>query len=331
MRPIGLVELARIAEVSVATASRALANNPRVALATRERLQRLGQEHGFRLNQAASLLRKQRTQAIGVVVPLGHETGQSLADPFFVGLIGPLADALSAAGYDLLLSRVIPDRDTWLDDLVDSGRVDGVIVIGQSNQLETIERVSARYRRIVVWGANVPHAEEVSVGTDNVAGGALAARHLMSVGRKRLAFVGNPVIPEFQARYSGFRSAIAEFPDVTEIALNVHLTTERSYHEMAAFLDANPPPDGIFAASDVIAMSTIRAITEFGMRVPQDVSVVGYDDVSIARHTAPPLTTIRQDVVHGAQLLVDLLIKRIAGEPAQSVMMLPELVVRGSA
>ena len=331
MRPIGLVELARIAAVSVATASRALANNPRVADATRERIQQLAREHGFRLNHTASALRKQRTQAIGVVIPLGHETGQGFADPFFMGLIGPLADALSAAGYDLLLSRVIPDRATWLDDLVDSGRVDGVVVIGQSDQIDTIERVSARYRPIVVWGAQVPHAQEVSVGTDNTAGGMLAARHLMAVGRTRLAFVGNTAIPEFAARYAGFRAAIGTQTGVTETALDVHLTTEASYREMAAFLDANPPPDGIFAASDVIAMSTIRAITEHGLRVPQDVSVVGYDDVSIASHTAPPLTTVRQDVTRGAQLLVDLLIKRIAGETVESIVMTPELVVRGSA
>ena len=315
----------------MATASRALANSPRVATATRARIQALAIEHGFRLNHTASALRRQRTGAIGVVIPLGHETEQSLADPFFMGLIGPLADALAAAGYDLLLSRVIPNRDTWLDDLVDSGRVDGVIVIGQSDQIEAIERVSARYRPIVVWGARLAEAREVSVGTDNAAGGALAARHLIAAGRTRLVFVGNPAIPEFAARYAGFRAAVAGRAGVTEAALDVHLTTEASYREMAAFLAANPPPDGIFAASDVIAMSTIRAISEHGLRVPHDVAVIGYDDVGIARHTVPPLTTIRQDVARGAALLVELLLRRIAGEAAESVVMAPELVVRGSA
>lgn len=334
-RSVGLVDIARIAGVSPATVSRALANSPVVAEATRVRLQSLAREHGFRLNQTASALRRRRTGAIGVVIPLGHERGQALSDPFFMGLIAPLADALAEAGYDLLLSRVIPVDGEWLGDLVDSGRVDGVIVIGQSDQVAAIEETAARYQPLVVWGARLPGARQLSVGTDNVEGGRLAAEHLIARGRTRLAFLGNPDVPEFAARLSGFRAAVAASVAagraVTEQLLPVHLITSSARQEIDAFLRENPSPDGIAAASDVIAMSAMQVLAERGLRVPSDVSVVGYDDVPVARYTTPPLTTVRQDLEEGARLIVDRLIRRLRGEPVEAIEMTPVLVVRGSA
>ncbi|WP_010545833.1 LacI family DNA-binding transcriptional regulator [Sphingomonas elodea] len=328
---MGLVELAKIAGVSVSTASRALSNHPRVARGTRERIVALAQEHGFRLNQTASALRKQRTGAIGVVVPLGHEVDQALSDPFFMGLVGGLADALSRRGYDLFLSRVLPQGPGWLEDIIASGRVDGIILIGQSDQIDVIEQVAEDYERMVVWGAARLGSHQVTVGTDNVTGGELAARHLIARGCKRLAFLGNPEVPEFADRYRGFHAAIAEAQGVADMVVPIHLTVENAYQEMRDFLDANPAPDGVLAASDVIAMSAIRAFADRGLRVPADVAVVGYDDILLAGYTSPALTTIRQDVVHGADLLVELLLARIAGQTVGSVAMLPELIVRDSA
>ena len=131
MKTIGLVELAKIAGVHVSTVSRALDDNPRVSAKTKARIRALAEEHGFRLNQTASFFRRRRTGAVGVVFPLGHEVQQSLSDPFFMGLLGPLADALAEQRYDLLLSRVVPGDESWLENMVRSGRVDGIILIGQ--------------------------------------------------------------------------------------------------------------------------------------------------------------------------------------------------------
>lgn len=328
---MGLVELAKIAGVSVSTASRALSNHPRVANGTRERIVALAREHGFRLNQTASALRKQRTGAIGVVVPLGHEVDQALSDPFFMGLLGGLADALARRSYDLFLSRIVPQGPDWLDNIIASGRVDGILLIGQSDQIDVIERVASEYSRMVVWGAARLGSNQITVGTDNLTGGELAARHLIARGCKRLAFLGNPDVPEFADRYRGFHSVIAEAQGVEDRVVPIHLTVENAYHEMRTYLESNPAPDGVLAASDVIAMSTIRALAERGLRVPDDVAVVGYDDILLAGYTSPALTTIRQDVVHGADLMVELLLARIAGTSVGSVAMLPELILRDSA
>lgn len=331
MKTVGLVELAKIAGVAVSTVSRALDDSPRVAASTKARIKALAAEHGFRLNQTASALRKRRTGAIGVVIPLGHEVDQTLSDPFFMGLLGPVADALASNGFDLLLSRMIPQNAAWLDDVLTSGRVDGVILIGQSDQTDVIERAAGSLAPIVIWGAHRPGSSQITVGTDNILGGQLAARHLIGIGRRRLAFLGDPGVPEFADRHAGFHRTIVEADGAEEIVLPLHLTDQDAYEDMARFLAAHPAPDGIFAASDVIAMGAMRAISDQGLRVPQDVAIVGYDDISVAAHTLPPLTTIRQDVGRGARLLVDLLMRRLAGEAVEPVAMEPELILRGSA
>ena len=326
-----LAQIAELAGVSVATVSRALAGNPVIAEATRARIVALAQEHGFQVNQAARNLRLKRTGAIGVILPLGHEADQNLSDPFFMSLLGPLADAVADRGHDLLLSRVIPKDDRWLDRIVDAGRVDGVVIIGQSDQVEVIERVAERYRPMIVWGATMPGKAQVTVGSDNVAGGRMAAEHLLTQGRKRLAFFGNIEVPEFAARFAGFEQALAAAGIEQGTLLPMHLTSESSYREIEEYLAGHPSPDGIVAASDVIAMSALRALAGHGKRVPQDVGVIGYDDVLIATHTTPPLTTVRQDVTHGARTMIDLLFRRMEGAEAMSVSMAPELILRGSA
>ena len=183
-----LADLAKIAGVSVATVSRSLTGSSLIAEATRVRIVALAREYGFQVNQSARNLRLKRTGAIGVVLPLGHEADQHLSDPFFMSLLGPLADAVADRGYDLLLSRVIPKDDRWLDRIVDAGRVDGTVVIGQSDQIEAIERVAGRYRPLIVWGAAMPGGAQITVGSDNVAGGRIAARHLLAQGRTRLSW-----------------------------------------------------------------------------------------------------------------------------------------------
>jgi DNA-binding LacI/PurR family transcriptional regulator len=326
-----LAQLAELAGVSVATVSRSLAGNPVIAEATRSRIVALAREHGFQVNQAARNLRLKRTGAIGVVLPLGHEADQNLSDPFFMSLLGPLADAVANRGHDLLLSRIIPKDDRWLDRIVDAGRVDGVVLIGQSNQLDVIERVAQRYRAMIVWGADQPGKKQITVGSDNVAGGRMAAEHLLAQGRTRLAFFGNVEVPEFAARFAGFTQALTAAGHGRGTLVPLHLTSESSYGAIEDYLGKNPSPDGIVAASDVIAMSALRALAAHGKRVPQEVGVVGYDDVLIATHTTPPLTTIRQDVARGAEVMIDLLFCRMEGGEVKSVSMKPELILRSSA
>ena len=326
-------ELAVMAGVSTGTVSRALADSPLISIKTRSRIQALADEHGFRPNVMARNLRIQRTGAIGVLIPLGHETGQHISDPFFITMLGLLADALTERGYDLLLSRVIPTDGGWLARYVDSGRVDGVIVIGQSDQSAALDEVAARYRPLVVWGANQPGQVHCSVGCDNRKGGDIAASHLIARGARRIAFFGDPHAIEIRQRLDGCRDAMARAGLEDQLTvLPAHLVAEAAHPDIARFLAAtNPRPQGIVAASDVIAMSALRVLADMGLAVPGDVRVIGYDGLELGERTVPRLSTIRQDIGEGAAHLVDMLLRRIAGEDTASVVMDPELVVRSSS
>ncbi len=324
-----LAELALAAGVSAATVSRALAGNPMISVATRHRIAELARLHDFRPNQQARNLRLRRTQAIGVLLPLGHETGQHLSDPFFMAMLGHLGDELTERGYDLLLSRIIPDSDDWLDRMIDSGRTDGTVIIGQSNQAAALDRAAARGAPIVVWGTKLPGQTHCSVGSDNFAGGRLASEHLIAIGRRRLVFFGNPEAPEIAERERGVRFACAAVGASCD-TLAVHLTADEAYGQIVHYFGRHAVPDGIVAASDTIAMVALRVLAERGVRVPEDVGVVGYDDLDLAAHTTPPLTSVRQDIAQGAALLVELLMRRLNGEAIVSVVLPPELVVRRS-
>lgn len=326
-----LQEMAVLAGVSKATVSRALADNDLIALKTRRRIQDLAKEVGFTVNPAARMLRTRQSHTIALVLPLGHEKGQHLSDPFFMAILAYLADAVSMRGYDLLFRRVEPTHSNWLRQIIDTSRVDGVLVIGQSDQADVLQAVGAEYRPMVVWGESSVDQTYVSVGADNLEGGRLAATRLISKGRRRLAFLGNTAVPEFAARYEGFQAVLAEEANVSHVLAPAHLTSRDAYDAAEKLLNEYPDLDGIFAASDVVAMSVLRAAAACGRVVPDDLSVIGFDDVPIAAQSSPPLTTIRQDIEQGAMIMCDLLFERMKGGDCSSVRLPAELVVRASA
>jgi DNA-binding LacI/PurR family transcriptional regulator len=317
--------------VNAATVSRALANSPLVNEQTRRRIIDIAAEHGFRPNLMARKLRTQRTGVIGVAVPLGHERRQHLSDPFFMALLGHLADGITERGYDVMLSRVVPDADDWLDELAMSGTLDGVLLIGQSDQLAVIEAVAARYRPLVVWGSALPGQRHCAVGVDNFAGGRLAGERLIERGCRRLAFMGEVRTLELIERHRGLCATADAAGLPPPVQLDTHLASDIMADEIAANLEQATDIDGIAAASDVIALATIEALEARGSRVPDDVAVTGFDDLPLAAQTRVRLTTVRQDLAAGAAAMLDALFRRIAGDDAPSVEMTPELVVRDSA
>ncbi|UAB79015.1 LacI family DNA-binding transcriptional regulator [Erythrobacter sp. SCSIO 43205] len=327
-----LADLAKIAGVSPGTVSRALAGNSLVNTKTREKIEAIAREHGFRPNQMASKLRRQKTGVIGVAIPLGHAVRQQISDTFFMTLLGHLADELTEKGYDLMLRRVIPAQDEdWLDRFIGSGMVDGVIVIGQSDQFERIEEVADGYLPMVVWGNHQEGQRHCVVGTDNRLGGKLAVERLIASGAKKLAFLGDTQPIEFAARFAGAKE-VAEKMGVTIRALPTHLSPERTGQEIAEHLHKiEGKVDGIFAATDTIAVAALKELRERGIDVPRQLKVIGFDDLPISSQTAPPLTTVKQDIAAGAKGLVDLLLRRLAGDDTESLVMPPHLIVRETA
>ena len=332
-RPVRTItDLARLAGVSAGTVSRALAGKDLVNEQTRDRIQALAREHGFRPNQMASRLRRQETGVIGVAIPLGHDRRQQISDTFFMTLLGHLADELTERGYDLMLRRVVPDRDEdWLDRLIGSGMVDGVIVIGQSDQFDRIEDVADGYRPMVVWGNHQEGQRHCVVGSDNRLGGKLAAERLIAAGARNLVFLGDSAPIEFAARFAGAKE-IAERTGATIRVLPTHLEPAQSAEEIARHFSVVADGfDGVFAATDNLAIACLQELRRRGIAVPDQVKIVGFDDLPVAAQTQPGLTTVRQDIAAGAKGLVDLLFRRLGGEDTESLVMPPCLVVRETA
>ena len=327
-----IAELARLAGVSAGTVSRALANKDTVNTETRSRIQALAREHGFRPNQMARRLRVQETRTIGIVVPLAHDRRQHLSDPFFMTMMGHLADALTERGYDILLSRVIPEAGDWLERIVESGMLDGVLLIGQSTEFDAIERVAAFYRPMVVWGSHQPGQKQCTVGVDNRAGGRMAGETLIARGCKRIAFLGDTRAIEFRDRYQGLGEACRSAGLDPPIELPVHLASDVMDQDIAARLDEiGPSIDGIVAVSDLLAMRAVRLLADRGIATPDQVAVTGFDDLPIAEQSVPRLTTVSQHIEQGARAMVEALFARIAGGDHESVIMQPEVIRRETA
>jgi len=326
-------DMATLAGVSESTVSRALADHPSIAAKTRARIQALSTEYGYTINPVARSLRSRQTRTLAVVIPLFHDQAQHLSDPFFSLILGHLADAAAARGYEMLLSKVVDRDQAWVSRAIDTRRADAVIVIGQSVAHETIDVAARQGAPVVAWGAKVAGAAYVTVGSDNRMGGDLAASHLLDNGRRRLAFLGDRGLLEISQRFEGFvaahqRRGLAWDPT---LVIDTRFEPQEARCDTLPLVRGAPRLDGVVAASDLIAISMIQVLGEAGRRTPEDVGVVGFDDTPVAAHTNPPLTTIRQDIHAGAEALVERALRLIAGESATSLEMPVELIVRGSS
>jgi DNA-binding LacI/PurR family transcriptional regulator len=326
-------DIARLAGVSTSTVSRALNQSSLVNDETRLRIEELARSLNYSINVGARNLRLQRNRTVAVVVPYDARTRQHISDPFFVSMLGSLADALTERGYDMLFSRIDAERLDLAGEIAASGRAIGVILIGQWHHHDQLNELAARHSPLVVWGAQLPQQLYCTIGSDNVAGGCLATEHLLGLGRERIAFFGDIDLPEVAQRFEGYRQALARHgrPLDERLVRRTAFIEGSAEQAIAQMAERRVRYEGLFASSDLLAMGAIGALRERGLRVPQDVAVVGYDDVELARHFHPSLSTIRQPILEGAQALVDALLAIVQGERAAPRVLPAQLIVRESS
>jgi len=331
-RRLQMADIARMAGVSTATVSRALNHSPLVNEETRGRILDLARSLNYSINIGAQNLRLQQNRTVAVVIPYDKDTRQHLSDPFFLSMLGGLADALSEQGFDILISRVDAGQLDAAAAPFDSGRVVGVILVGQWRHHDQLNQMTARGVPIAVWGAQLPQQLYTTVGSDNAAGGKLATAHLLAHGRRRIAFLGDTSLPEVALRHEGYLAALAEHGIAVDERLSVPapFVPEGGAWAVAELARRGVEYDALFAASDLLAMQAINALRTVGRQVPHDVGVVGYDDIELASYFHPPLTTVSQPRDGAARALVASLLARVDGQPAPSVLLPTELVVRAS-
>jgi DNA-binding LacI/PurR family transcriptional regulator len=332
-RRLQMADIARLAGVSIATVSRALNGSPLINAATRERITALAQSHDYTINLGAKNLRMQRNQTIAVVIPYDATSRQHISDPFFLSMLGSLADAVTDRGYDLLLSRVDADNLDAAARLYHSGVALGVVLIGQWHHHDQLNQMAARKVPIVVWGAQLPQQLYCTVGGDNVLGGRLAAEHLLKQGRKRILFMGDPRLPEVAQRQEGFRQALraAHVSESKDLQLVVPFDVDVARAALTKLLSRRLGFDAVFGCSDLLAITAMQVLRERGHRVPQDVAVVGYDNMALAGYCDPPLTSVHQPVQEAGAAMVDALLAMLQGHQAAPRVLPVSLVARPSS
>ncbi len=331
-RNVRLEDLAQLADVSIATVSRALNDSPVVSEETKRRVWRLAREHNYAFRSNMPALLSGSTASIALVLPTPHGRQARISDPFYLELIGGVGDAAREGGCDFVVSHISPNDDEELEFLMTSVQAEGVIFLGQSWLHDRFNRLGKNSRRFVVWGAELADQTYCSVGSDNLRGGKRATSHLIRLGRKRIAFFGSTEAPEAMQRYQGYLSALQEagLPTDPTLVSPTHFEVESAEAAVNALMVGGVGFDGIVAASDLIAVGAIRAIRRAGMRVPDDVSVVGYDDIMLARYSSPSLTTVAQDMKKAGRLLVSKLLSAGPDKAMPSERLPTDLIVRES-
>ena len=331
--PVQMADIARLAGVSVSTVSRALSDSALVNPETRARVAELARSLNYSINIGAQNLRLKQNNTVAVIVPYEPDTRQHLSDPFFLSLIGSLADALTERGHDMLLTRVDAGRLDQAAQVFHTGRAMGIVLVGQWHHHDQLNEMAVRGVPFVVWGAQLPQQLYATVGGDNLAGGRLATAHLLAQGARRIVFLGDPELPEAALRLQGYLQAHAEAGITPDPRLQrpVPFVPERVAPELDALRLQTLGFDAVFAVSDLLAMAAISALRQQGRAVPEDVLVVGYDDIALAGHFIPPLTTVSQPIAEAGRVLVELLLAQLAGERLASRLLTTELVLRRSS
>ncbi|MFB5084965.1 LacI family DNA-binding transcriptional regulator [Symbiobacterium thermophilum] len=324
-------DVARRAGVGVATVSRVLNGTGYVKAETRERVLAAAAELGYVPSQLARGLVRRLSGTVGLVVP-------DITNPFFPLITRGVEDAASEAGYTVFLCNTDNDPVLEAQDVrkLREHRVDGIIFVGTTERRELVDQLLADDIPVVVMDRQLEHADVDTVTVDNVAGAQAACRHLIELGHRRIAHAaGHQSTRTGQDRCQGYRMALeeADIPYDPACVTWGDFTFESGFRVGQVLLGLSPRPTAVFAGNDLIALGVIRAAEEAGLSVPDDLSVVGFDNIQMAALVRPGLTTVRQPAREMGRLAMTMLLERIRGEfsgPGRRHVYPPELIVRGT-
>ncbi|PZF97992.1 LacI family DNA-binding transcriptional regulator [Micromonospora deserti] len=327
-----LEAVARRAGVSRATVSRVVNGSTTVAEPIREAVRRAVAELGYVPNLAARSLVTQRTDSIALVMPEAA-TRVFSDDQVFPGIIRGVSQELEAADKQLVLMLAgSPAGHDRVERYTTGRHVDGVLFASLHGADPLPGRLARLGIPVVCSGRPLGDSPVPYVDVDHVGGVTAAVRHLVDSGRRRIATIAGPqdMVAGIE-RLTGYRETVAAAGLAERVAAG-DFTRESGAAAMRRLLAEHPDLDAVFAASDLMAHAALRALREAGRRVPEDVAVVGFDDIETAAYTEPPLTTVRQPIQEIGREMTRQLLRLAAGEPVEPAVILPtELIVRESA
>jgi LacI family transcriptional regulator len=325
-----IYDVARLAGVSTATVSRALNGTGQIAASTRAAVEAAVEQLGYRPNTIARSLVTKTTQTIAFLLP-------DITNPFYASLVSGIQQLALERDYTMLLCTTEgdPEREEQYLNLLRAKQVDGALVDGLVLPADRIARLVDEGFPIVCLDRDIDSTSIPLVQVDNRLGGRIATEHLTSLGHRSIAHVsGAEGLRISDERVAGYRSALAAagVVDDPRFVARGHFTVEGGYEATQLLLDSELALTAVFAGNDLSAIGAINAIVERGLRVPDDVSVVGFDDLRLSAFTTPPLTTVHQPAVEIAQRAMEILIQLSRGRRGDTMRHLlePRLVVRKS-
>jgi len=328
-----IADIAQIAGVSKSTVSRALSGSSLISEETRERIQAIANQHQYQINLPASRLSKQRSNTLAFVVQCSCAKF-SVEDLFSLEILGAITNAASDLDYDLLMVNLPPHKQDWVPEYFSTGRVDGFILMTSVHKTHNIRSLIEHQAPFITWGNPLPSETFNYVTSDNRRGGFLATSHLIERGHRTIAFLGGPQEElEVSERFRGYQHALglAGIELKADLIGYADFSSEMAAEVMARLISARPDIDGVFVNSDIMAMSAMRVLHMRGYRIPEDIAVVGYDDVSLAQFATPALTTVRQNIAEVGKQLVYNLVNYLDNGITHHLTMPVELIVRSSS
>ena len=327
-----LSDIAKDLNISVVTVSKALRNKGRISARTRSRVLKRAKELDYRPNWVARSLVTRRTYTVGLLLP-------DFTHPFFADIAKTIAETVRSRGYHVIISyfEEDPDLERVEADSLLARRVDGLILASSQSpdRLELFEELRSRKMPLVLIDRPIEGVRASFVGVDNEAVGKLATTHLIERGCRRIAHLRGPKIGLAAKRLSGYTASLKKnrLTAPPGYVVDAGFQDHSGYQAMKKLLAAGPPPDGVFCYNDPVAIGAMKALREAGLRVPEDVAVVGAGNVHYSDALAVPLTTIDQKTREIGARAAELLLEQIGSKRAvrpEKILIVPELVARKS-
>ncbi|MGH9621458.1 MAG: LacI family DNA-binding transcriptional regulator [Bryobacteraceae bacterium] len=326
---VSIKDIGRLAGVSHSTVSRALRNSPLISPKTALRIQKIASEAGYSASAVARSLVTQRTRAVGAVVT-------SIADPFNGEVVAGIEETANRHGYSVILasSQADPEREIAVVRSFQERRLDGILVASSRVGALYAPLLSELKIPVVLLNNQHPDGFVHSVSIDNAHGAYLAARHLIELGHRKIAYVGDRTgLHSDSERFAGYRKVLEEagLPLRQEFVVHGDGKPEGAAQAAAPLLTRRGRPSAIFCYNDMSALGVLQEAAKNRLAVPKDLSVAGFDDIFFAELLQPGLTTVRQPKREMGRRAMELLLAVLGGEHAErEIVIRGELVVRGS-
>ena len=329
---IRLKDIAQKAGVSVMTVSKVLRDEPDISAATKVRIRLLAQQMGYVPDRMAQALRGRSPRLFGLLIA-------SPTNPVFVRIIMAIEQRAQELGYDLLIGHTLNElaREEYYIRRFLSRRIDGLFltpVYRMESEAPAYEELARHRLPTVLLGHRAPFCKQfANVGVDDLGASAIATRHLIALGHRRIAFFAGPrVSPGAQERFNGYRLALkeAQIPEDERLVFQAGSTTEEGKSAALQLLNEAPHVTAVQTANDLVAIGAADIFLDQGIRIPEQLSVVGFGNVLTSEYFRVPLTTIRQPKYQLGLAAVDIMLKLLQGQPPASKRLPAEIIVRKS-